>query len=72
MSLENAPQDAPLTDVVERTPSLRRAYVLFMDIVGFSRFKTAQQVAAQKELSRMVQEMPEVIAARVARSTASR
>lgn len=64
MSLENAPQDAPLTDVVERTPSLRRAYVLFMDIVGFSRFKTAQQVAAQKELSRMVQEMPEVIAAR--------
>jgi class 3 adenylate cyclase len=64
MSLENAPQDAPLTDVVERTPSLRRAYVLFMDVVGFSRLKTAQQVAAQKELSRMVQEMPEVIAAR--------
>lgn len=64
MSLENAPQDAPLTDVVERTPSLRRAYVLFMDIIGFSRLKTAQQVAAQKELSRMVQEMPEVIAAR--------
>ncbi|MCX6365509.1 MAG: PASTA domain-containing protein [Armatimonadetes bacterium] len=64
MSLENAPQDTPLTDVVERTPSLRRAYVLFMDIIGFSRLKTAQQVAAQKELSRMVQEMPEVIVAR--------
>lgn len=64
MSLENAPQDAPLTDVVERTPSLRRAYVLFMDIIGFSRLKTAQQVAAQKELSRIVQEMPEVVAAR--------
>lgn len=64
MSLENAPQDAPLTDVVERTPSLRRAYVLFMDIIGFSRLKTAQQVAAQKELSRLVQEMPEVVAAR--------
>lgn len=64
MSLENAPQDAPLTDVVERTPSLRRAYVLFMDIIGFGRLKTAQQVAAQKELSRIVQEMPEVVAAR--------
>ncbi|MBB6051282.1 PASTA domain-containing protein [Armatimonas rosea] len=64
MSLENAPLDAPLTDVVERTPSLRRAYVLFMDIIGFSRLKTAQQVAAQKELSRMVQEIPEVVAAR--------
>lgn len=64
MSLENAPQDAPLTDVVERTPSLRRAYVLFMDIVGFSRLKTAQQVAAQKELSRMVQEIPEVAISR--------
>jgi class 3 adenylate cyclase len=64
MSLENAPQDTPLTDVVERTPSLRRAYVLFMDIIGFSRLKTAQQVAAQKELSRMVQEMPEVVIAR--------
>jgi class 3 adenylate cyclase len=64
MSLENAPQNAPLTDVVERTPSLRRAYVLFMDIIGFSRLKTAQQVAAQQELSRMVKEMPEVIAAR--------
>lgn len=65
MSLENAPQDAPLTDVVERTPSLRRAYVLFMDIIGFGRLKTAQQVAAQKELSRIVQEMPEVVAARM-------
>ena len=64
MSLENAPQDAPLTDVVERTPSLRRAYVLFMDMIGFSRLKTGQQVAAQKELSRIVQEMPEVVAAR--------
>ncbi len=64
MSLENAPQDAPLTDVVERTPSLRRAYVLFMDMIGFSRLKTGQQVAAQKELSRIVQEIPEVVAAR--------
>ena len=64
MSLENAPQDAPLTDVVERTPSLRRAYVLFMDIIGFGRLKTAQQVAAQQELSRIVQEAPEVVAAR--------
>ncbi|MFM7320145.1 MAG: PASTA domain-containing protein [Armatimonadota bacterium] len=50
----------PLTDVVELTPSMRRAYVLFMDIVGFSRLPTDHQVAAQKELAALVQNTSEI------------
>lgn len=65
MDHDISPLPTPLTDVVERTPSLRRAYVLFMDIVGFSRLPTDHQVAAQKELVQMVQNTPEVSGARL-------
>ena len=54
MSYEDNPIPTPLTDVVERTPSLRRAYVLFMDIVGFAKLPTDHQVAAQRELGQIV------------------
>ena len=64
MSYENNPIPTPLTDVVERTPSLRRAYVLYMDIIEFSKLPTDHQVAAQRELGQMVQMTPEVTAAR--------
>lgn len=64
MDTENPPFPAPLTDVVERTPSLQTAHILFMDIVGFGRLRTQQQVAAQVELSRLVQNTAEVRAAR--------
>jgi class 3 adenylate cyclase len=64
MSYDNSPLPTPLTDVVERTPSLRRAYVLFMDIVNFSRLPTDHQVAAQTELSALVQNTAEVYTAR--------
>lgn len=64
MSYDNSPLPTPLTDVVERTPSLRRAYVLFMDIVNFSRLPTDHQVAAQTELSSLVQNTSEVYTAR--------
>lgn len=60
METDASPYTAPLTDVVERTPSLRRAYVIFMDIVGFSRLPTDHQVAAQRELGQLVQNTSEV------------
>jgi class 3 adenylate cyclase len=61
MDTDVSPYKAPLTDVVERTPSLRRAYVLFMDIVGFTRLPTDHQVAAQRELGQLVQNTAEVV-----------
>jgi len=61
METDVSPYKAPLTDVVERTPSLRRAYVLFMDIVGFTRLPTDHQVAAQRELGQLVQNTAEVV-----------
>lgn len=64
MSYEDNPIPTPLTDVVERTPSLRRAYVLFMDIVGFAKLPTDHQVAAQRELGQIVQMTPEVASAK--------
>jgi class 3 adenylate cyclase len=52
--------EKPLTDVAANTPSLRTAHILFMDIVGFSKLRTNEQVAAQVELQQIVQEAEEV------------
>jgi class 3 adenylate cyclase len=50
--------------VLDQLPTLRTAHILFLDIVGFARLRTDQQVAAQKELSVLVQSAPEVAAVR--------
>jgi class 3 adenylate cyclase len=64
MQHKNSPAPPPLTDVVDRTPTLTTAHVLFLDVTGFGQLRGNQQVAAQVELSRMVQSLPEVVSAR--------
>ena len=58
------PMPKPLRDAVETAPSLQTAHVLFMDIVGFSRLRTDEQISAQVELSRLVQNTAEVASVR--------
>lgn len=50
--------------VLDQLPTLRTAHILFLDIVGFAKLRTDQQIAAQKELSRLVQSAPEVASVR--------
>ncbi|MGC4048053.1 MAG: PASTA domain-containing protein [Armatimonas sp.] len=50
--------------VLDQLPTLRTAHILFLDIVGFAKLRTDQQVAAQKELSRLVQSAPEIASLR--------
>lgn len=50
--------------VLDRLPTLQTAHILFLDIVGFSKLRTDQQVEAQKELARLVQSTPEVASVR--------
>ena len=57
--------EKPLTDVAASTPTLRTAHILFMDIVGFSKLRTNEQVAAQVELQQIVLETEEVRLARL-------
>lgn len=57
----------PLRAAVEHAPSLQTAHVLFLDIVSFTKLRTDEQVSAQVELSRLVQNTSEVSSVRADR-----